>query len=251
MNPRGVWREGGTARARDAHTLLELGRVQRAQVPLAEPELAGAIHALAQAHRLSAVQSHAQLPALDEVRIDAVPLEHSPHLIHGGEHCPLERQEAVAPATPFVQARRAREEPRDPTAVATRRAKTRHLALQHHDPQRGLGKLEVVGRPQAGVARTDDRHVGLRGAAKRRTPGRRTTERTPPVAQFAAPHRRSVACLSRLISLAFGVERGRCGSAELGRRPRLENAVEVVVDLLVVEGDQPRDLLALGQRGGI
>src|SRR5512132_4714198 len=35
--------------------------------------------------------------------------------------------------------------------------------------------------------------------------------------------------------------------AELGDRPLLELAVDEQVDLLVVEGDQPGDLLALGQ----
>jgi len=35
--------------------------------------------------------------------------------------------------------------------------------------------------------------------------------------------------------------------AELGDRPLLEAVVDEQVDLLVVEGDQPGDLLALGQ----
>ncbi len=56
---------------------------------------------------------------------------------------------------------RCREERRAPAAVAAGGAETGDLALEHHDPGRGVGRREVVGRPQPGVARPDDHDIDL------------------------------------------------------------------------------------------
>ncbi len=55
-----------------------------------------------------------------------------------------------------------RDERRHPAAVAPRRPEARDLALDHHDAQVGLQRLQVVGRPQAGEPRADDADVALR-----------------------------------------------------------------------------------------
>ena len=64
---------------------------------------------------------------------------------------------------------RARRAVVQPAAVAPGGAVAGELLLQDGDPQEGLGLLQVVRGPQAGVAAADDRHVGLGG--RRAGPG--------------------------------------------------------------------------------
>src|SRR3954452_10643947 len=59
---------------------------------------------------------------------------------------------------------------------------------------------------------------------------------------------RPVAGGLRAAAWPFDSRRAAEPSGELGVRPVLKHAVDVDVDLLVVEGDQAGDLLALGQR---
>ena len=57
---------------------------------------------------------------------------------------------------------------RAPTAVAPRSTETRNLGLDDRDAAAGFPLVEVVGGPEPGVARTDDRDVELGIAVERR-----------------------------------------------------------------------------------
>ena len=195
MHARDMRREGRRARARYAHALGQLARVELAQVLLAQPQPALAGDFLAQAARLRGIERDAEVPAPYEVSVQPMIGEKARDLIHGGEHLALQPVQGLVPSGTFIHARGAREGARHPAAVARRGAEAGALALEHDDVQRGLRALEVVGRPQARVASADDRHVGLRRSLQRRAQRRRAAERLPPEAKVsvAHPYRLSVA----------------------------------------------------------
>ena len=57
---------------------------------------------------------------------------------------------------------------RAPTAVAARSTEARNLGVDNRDAAAGFPFVEVVGGPEAGIARTDDRNVELGVAIERR-----------------------------------------------------------------------------------
>src|SRR5260370_854867 len=59
--------------------------------------------------------------------------------------------------------------------------------LEHDDPEPRVSPLEVIGGPQARVARPHDAHIGL-GAARQRGPPGRDAARLPPVRHLPVAH---------------------------------------------------------------
>ena len=124
----------------------------------------------------------------------------------------------------------------EPAAVATGRAEPGEALLEHDDPQVGLGALEVVRGPQAGVAGADDRDVdvevaveaGRSGGPRRRHHGRRRRARRHQTAtpspfdrRPAMPERRESADPARFVctrAMTSGPSGTVCGLASPGRR---------------------------------
>ena len=75
------------------------------------------------------------------------------------------RRVASVAATNGRQAHR--EQRRAPSTVAAARAEPHRRPLEHRDPQRRIGRREVVAGPRAGEAGTDDHHVELGIAGQR------------------------------------------------------------------------------------
>ena len=188
MHARHVRRERAAAPAGDAHSPRQRRRIELVQLVLAEAPLALGMHPRARAHRLRVVQRHGHVAALEEVRVHALRGQETADLVHAREHLALQSTNAGAPAAAFVRARRPGEETGNPAAIATRGAEPGSLALQHQHAQGRIGGLQVVGRPQPGVAGPDDRHVGLGGSRQRRALGRWPADRPPPEAELTRAH---------------------------------------------------------------
>ena len=75
-------------------------------------------------------------------------------LVERVEHRALHRDHRVAAVPARRHGPAAREQCRAPSAVASRRAETRDLALAHDDAQRRIGALQRVRGPEPGVAGT-------------------------------------------------------------------------------------------------
>jgi hypothetical protein len=188
MHPRHVRREASGLCARDAQPRLQLVCSKLAQV-IALQGVGTAVGDLgAQALRLRAVERDRQMAALDEVRVDRVLGQDRADLVDGREHRLLQRRVAGAADSALVDVRWTGEEPRDPSAVAPRRAEARVLALEHHDLERRLRALEIVRGPQARVSRPRDRDVGFHRPVERRPRCGWATQRAPPVAELPRPH---------------------------------------------------------------
>ena len=118
--------------------------------------------------RWAALRGEAGRAALDEVAVDALVGADLADLVDGVVHRLLHRDRAPAVRAMADRRRLDGEERRAPAAVAARRAEARDLRLEDRDPQRRIGAMQVVRRPQAGVAGADDGDVD--------TAGRRATE---------------------------------------------------------------------------
>ena len=105
---------------------------------------------------------------------------------------PLLRDRRPAVAAPDVLLAAAGDAVGQPAAVAPRGAVPGEPRLQHDDPQVRPRALQVVGRPQPGVAGADDAHVGVGRAGQRRA-GRRRTDLAPPERHPAVGRPRSLA----------------------------------------------------------
>ena len=125
-----------------------------------------------QPRRLRGVARDVKCPALDDPRVDALAACDVDDLVDGVVEGLLPRQHAVAAVQLRHPVAITGHQPRQPAAVATRRAEPGEARLQHDDAQRGVGALEVVGRPQPGVAGADDAHIGVTVTRQRRTGGR-------------------------------------------------------------------------------
>ena len=122
-----------------------------------------------QPRRLSAVACHVKCSALDDARIDAFARGNVDDLVHGVVEGLLPGQHAVAPVQLRHPVAVSGYQPGQPSAVAARGAEPGEPRLQHDDPQRRIGPLQVVRRPQPGVAGADDAHIGVPVAGQRRT----------------------------------------------------------------------------------
>ena len=122
-----------------------------------------------QPRRLSAVACHVQCSALDDARVDAFAPGDVDDLVDGVVEGLLPGQHAVAAVQLRHPVAVSGHQPGQPAAVAARRAEPGEPRLQHDDAQRRVGPLQVVGRPQPGVAGADDAHVGVAVAGQRRT----------------------------------------------------------------------------------
>ena len=131
--------------------------------------------------------------ALDDVGLDALAGRGGDHLIDALSHGPSLCQRSVSTSQLCQGRRRGREEGRAPASVAPRCAVPRDLGVQDDDAQPGLGRCEVVGGPQPGVARADDgdvrrRVLGQRGSRGPIGLGGLVPEGQPGVAAQRTPH---------------------------------------------------------------
>ena len=110
---------------------------------------------------LGLVGRDVELAALDRVDVDAFGTGDAQHLVDRVVHRLLEGEHAWAPVRRGVPASGAGDRRGQPAAVATTGAVAAEPGLQQHDAQRGVGLLEVVGRPEPGETAADDAHVGI------------------------------------------------------------------------------------------
>ena len=90
--------------------------------------------------RLRCVERDGEVPALDEVCVDAVALDDARDLVDGREHRALQRLQAPSAGALLVDASGPGEEAGHPAAVAPRGSEAGDLALEHDDPQRRLAR---------------------------------------------------------------------------------------------------------------
>ena len=127
-----------------------------------------------QPRRLGGVAGDLKGAALDDARVDAFARRDVDHLVDGLVQCPLPGHHPVAAVLAGHPVAVPGNQPRQPAAVAAGRAEPGEPGLQHRDAQRRVRALQVVRRPQAGVAGADDAHVGVAVARQRRTVGRQS-----------------------------------------------------------------------------
>lgn len=94
------------------------------------------------------------------VTFDVFGGDNSADLGNGVVHRALQTQRRLVIVHLGDVGKRDREDRRRPSTVAPRCAEARVFAFQHNYFERQIRLEQVVGRPQAGEARTDDRHVG-------------------------------------------------------------------------------------------
>ena len=124
--------------------------------------------------RWASLRTQVDRAALGEVAVDALARPRWPRRRRRSPAWP-----GASPAWPRCPCWRASaasergEQRRAPAAVAPGRTEARHLALEHGDPQRGVGQQQRRGRPQPGEPGADDADVdvevlGERGARRQR-----------------------------------------------------------------------------------
>jgi hypothetical protein len=124
--------------------------------------------------------------ALRVVGVDALESRHPAELVDRLAHRPVLGERSGATSRhPGQSIGRDREQRGAPAAVAAGRAEAHHLGLEDGDAQARVGLSEVVGRPQAGEAATDDRDVDIDVAVETRPRGQTFGGR-------GVPQRRSV-----------------------------------------------------------
>jgi hypothetical protein len=123
-----------------------------------------------------------QRAALHDACVDALSRGDVGDLVDRLVERPLPGHHGVAPVLAGHRVAVAGDLPGQPAAVAARRAESGEARLQHHDSQSRVGPLEVVGRPQSGVAGAHDADVGIAVARQRRPVLRKLVE---PVRDFA------------------------------------------------------------------
>ena len=169
---RGVRRAQGAGGPQD---VARLGRVEEPQVVLAAAPGPGVGDLGPGPAHLGGGADQADGAALGDVGVDALGGRDPHDLVDGGPHRGVLGERALAGAAVQTgdRSERGREERGAPAPVASGRAVPRDLGLEHDDPQRRVGLGEVVGGPQAGVAGTDDDHVGVGVTGQRgaRVPG--------------------------------------------------------------------------------
>jgi len=124
-------------------------------------------HHVLEAGPLRRVGGHGQLPAARHIGVDALGVDDPQHLVDGVVQRHLQRVCGGRAVGAHVPVAATGDRVRQPAAVAAR-GPVAHVALFHDDDaqvRRGAG--QVVRRPQAGVARADDAHVGRRRAGQR------------------------------------------------------------------------------------
>ena len=131
---------------------------------------------LAQAFGLGAVAGHLEVAALDDVGVDALAIGDGDHLIDRLIEHPLPGDHCVAAVLPGQHAAVTRGQAGQPAAVAPGGAEPGEAGFEHGDPQARVELLEVVGRPQSGVAGADDADVGLAVPGQRTAGGRQAVE---------------------------------------------------------------------------
>src|SRR4029077_16186820 len=120
--------------------------------------------------------------------VDALGVADRGHLVDRVAEVLLEVADAVlAPRVPGVTRSRPGQFGRHPAAVPARSAIPGETRLEHDDPERGVGAVEVVSGPQTRIARADAAHIGL-GAARQRGPSRRNAACLPPVRHLPVAH---------------------------------------------------------------
>ncbi|GAA0910870.1 hypothetical protein GCM10009558_016530 [Virgisporangium aurantiacum] len=103
-----------------------------------------------------------QNPVADDVGVDPVPVADADDLVDGGPELRREPLDTRPPVRAFrIGVRSAGQLGRQPPTVATRGTVAGELRLQHGDPQPRIGLRQVVRRPQAGEAATDDADVAV------------------------------------------------------------------------------------------
>ena len=134
--------------------------------------------------------------ALDEVTVDALGGGRPADLVDRSDHRPVHRDRRSPTVPPGERADRLGEQRRAPAAVAAGRAESGDLFLQHRDPQRRIGRGEVIRGPQSGEAGADDRHVDVDVAGERRARRQVVVDRGHPVRQRAVVGQRHVTLAS-------------------------------------------------------
>jgi hypothetical protein len=135
---------------------------------------------LARAGQLRPVARQRDRAAAGVVGVDPLGLGHPADLAHRLVHGPPHRDGGSRPVPPRDAARRGREQSRAPAAVAARGAEARDLPFDDHDAQRRIELVQVVGGPEPGVARADDRDVRLHVPGQTRPRRERVTRRVVP-----------------------------------------------------------------------
>ena len=189
MDRRAVGRVGRAQDARGAEQRPGLAGAEQPQVVLAAAPPAGVVHLAPGSGQLRAGAGQHHGAALGVVGVDplgghARPTSSTVSRIAACWASAPSRSASVATAV-----ERGREQRRAPAAVASGGAEAGHLRLEHDDPQRRVGRGQVVRRPEPGEARADDRDVGVAVAGQRwsgRPVGRRRTRAT---GQRAVPPR--------------------------------------------------------------
>ena len=97
--------------------------------------------------------------ALDDARVDVLAFGDLDDLVHGVVERALPGHHAVAPVLLGHRVAVAGHQSGQPATVAPGRAEAREPRFEHDDPQRRIRPLQVVRRPQSGVAGADDADV--------------------------------------------------------------------------------------------
>ena len=119
--------------------------------------------------RLCGVTGDLQCAAFDDACVDALACRDVDHLVDGLVQRLLPGHHAVAAVLLRHPVAVTGHQPGQPAAVATGRAEAGEPGFQDGDAQRRVGALEVVRRPQPGVAGADDADVGV-AVARQGTP---------------------------------------------------------------------------------
>ncbi|MNI53608.1 hypothetical protein D3C73_1084540 [compost metagenome] len=181
----------------DPDLLRQLLGAEPAVLALAQALLVKLVQILAQAGFLFGIACSAvQRPALAVITVDAFTFEHDFHFIRNavqqfvGSTALLRRQ--IGQQAVFTK-----DIAHQPAAVATGRAKTGGLRFDDGDIQARRLPLEVIGRPQAGVASTNDSNVDIQVALQCRARQQRLVQLIHPQTDItprwhARPHHSNV-----------------------------------------------------------
>ena len=151
----------------DADALGGLVRREVGVVGLAETPFALVLDLLQQTGDLGLAGRQRERAALVVTGVDAFVGDHPADLVDGREHGALHGDRRVATELVGNRARRGGKEARAPAAVAPRGAEPGDLLLEDGDAQRGVGFLQVIGRPQTREAGAGDGHVDVDGTGQR------------------------------------------------------------------------------------
>ena len=99
--------------------------------------------------------------ALRVVAVDRLGGDDATDLVDGVVHRPLESDRRVASVAAGNGRQAHREQRRAPSAIAAAGPETHRRPFEHGDPQRGIGRRQVVAGPGPGEAGTDDHDVVL------------------------------------------------------------------------------------------